>query len=819
MNAGVEVVLLPPNQAGMATNATMRGGFIFHRPPFLRQTFNFNGDADLETAFKEMFFQGASVHRPDFGLTQILVQGSGRLYRLTNVSDSWTVEDITIPGDPNDPAQPRAWFWQSEKWTVCNDGSGKLPIIYDGVTARRSYGPSVLLGTTTAGWTIPAIGSIVQVTLVAPYTGPFNVPVITNGAFYQTIANATAEYNVTLTNFTATPGTPIAVGDDVMVLPNRVGYVVSASAYYQIPAAGSANFIDVTMSAPVGQTGDVIIGSKIFGRTTLDTSTTQITLLLKAPQTPGSSPVNVGDLVTARFNLGPSVLIGEIVNATVNPAVGGTVAIELTTPYSGPSGAVVWIGDAQYSITAPASGPAGTTLNLLNLNDTGTNPAVGQDILSVPELPPGRMGTYARQRNIMSLVDGLGFIVGDIAGGASGTQAENYRDSVLKVTENDFLFGGGTFRIPSSGNIITAIVTTANLDTAFGQGDAQICTDTGMWGLNLPTDRSTWATLTTPLLPASLIGYGPLNHYGTILSNSDVIFRQTDGMASLKFARRDFNQDIGGNTPISREVSNVLDADDKTLLAYGSAITHDNRLLMTSGPLVTQRGVINRGLIAFNFDLVSSLRGKAPPIYDGLWTGLNTFQVITGNFSGVTKSYAFGWHQVNDEVELFEIGKTGDGHLQDNDDTDIEWSLESPPLFRPDQRPKEQRLVRLLNGQLHIQDISGLVTITVKWRPDFNPCWQTWHEAEVCGNINVTDGQPGYRTIGLGEPPPTPCEEANNRPYRVGRFHQVRIEVTGSCKIMAFETSAMVESEDTFVPPLCESVTADDDELLIPVPS
>lgn len=902
-NAGVEVLLLPQSQAAFATNSTFRGGYICARPPYRRQTFNFGGDADLEEAFTKGFFQGAAAYRPDFGQTQIIVQASGRLFRLTNVSGSWLVEEITIPSDPNDSGQPRAWMWQSEKWLIINDGSVRLPIIYDGVVARRSYGPSVLLGTvTSAPSPFPnprVIGEVIEVVLTSPYTGAFNVPVIFNGHFYQTRESQTF-YPAVLKNNGSSRVDPIPVGATVFISSNIIATTtgtvvptgqpwhggttgVSGNPFFSPTDNSDAHYYptgvplpdpdpnlvpaDTTftlqtlgeINAEVGTT--VVVPSKfanavgtsgigaggytlapmqctVVSKTT--TSVTLKTIIAVSPQTlintgnrrlfpvivdGGSITLSTGTIITE---------IGTLIDPFTVPALAASGTVHLSLPYSGPDNQSVGITfvengfattENSFIISKSPTPGLSSTIFLLNLTDTtdaGAAIPTGSpagDILSMPELPAGRMGAYIQQRNVMSLVDGLGFIVGDIAGGAAGTQAENYRDAVLKTTENDFLVGGGTFRVPSSGNIITAIVATANLDRAFGQGEGQIGTDTGMWGLNLPVDRTTWAALTTPLLPASLIGYGPLAQLSTILSNSDVIFRQVDGIASLKFARRDFNEDIGGNTPISREVSNVLDADNKDLLAYSSAITHDNRLLMTAGPLITGRGVIHRGLVALNFDLVSSLRGKAPPIYDGLWTGLNLFQAITGNFSGVTKSYALGWHQVDDVIELFELLPTGAAR-QDNDDTRIVWSVESPPLFRPDGRPKEQRLVRLLNGQLHVRDVAGLVNVTVQWRPDFSPCWQDWHSFEICANVNVTDGQPGYRTpIGLGEPPPTACETANNRPYRVGRFFQVRIEVTGSCKIMGFEASAMYEPEDAFVAPLCEPVSAQESELLIPAPS
>lgn len=826
VNSGVEPLLLPPTQASWGTNATFRGGFISHRSRFQKQVLGFGGSQALQTAVEKGYFQGAWWYRPDFGLTQIVASISGRLFAFVNPGAAWTVTEISIPGDLNDPTIPRVWMWQSEKWLIISDGSGKLPIFYDGVSSRRSYGPSVVLGTvnavvTPASPALAGIGGTVQVTMAAAYSGPFNVPVIFNGAFYQTLAASPTANNAILdTIYTHPLGDTVAVGDQVLAIPSQVGVVISSTLVATSP------FVTIEVVTVVGS-NTVTVGEYVNLASSFGTVTCQVVQIVSTGTTstyrlrvwwPPVIPAGaVVDWILSRVgSTAPNVIIGTV--ATGFTVAAGSNGINLNTPYTGVAGQSVWINNRIYTM-APVPTGSSTTLYLINLSDTatanyGTAPhTLPESLLSVPELPAGRMGAYGMGRNWMCLTDGISFIAGDIVGGAAGTVAYNYRDAVLKTTENTFLAAGGTFRLPGSGNIINSMTFTANLDQSLGQGPLQIGTDSSIFSCDTPTVRADWVKLTNPILTESLIGFGPLAQYSTVLANSDTLFRQIEGLGSLILARRDFNE--WGNTPISREVGRILDKDEKTLLPFGSAVVFDNRFLVTCAPTSGAQGVYHAGLVALNFDLISNLRGKAPPIYDGLWTGLNCLQLVTGNFSGTGRAFAFGYNLDDSKIELYEIVPTLVGGY-DNGVTPIQWNLESPPIFRPDQRGKNELLVRLLQGQIHLRDVVGLVKIKVLYRPDFWPCWIEWNHFEICADTTVANGQPGYRTpVGLGEPSAKGCEAANNRPYRVGRFFQIRVEIEGSCKIMGMEFEAMSEPITPFVPPLCCPV----DSETIPLPT
>lgn len=846
VNSGISPTLLPKNQLAWALNSTVRGGHITDRPPYNIQEFDFGADTALETLVLSGYFQGAAVYRPDYGPSEIIAQVSGHIVRFSQLADEkWHVTDISIVGDLNSSTAYQCWMWQSEKWLIISDGTGALPIFYDGTSCRRSLGPSVLYATALAFSVVkpPPIGSIMNVTLGVAWSGPFNIPVIMNGAIYQPIENPTGGYNIILQNIDDTPGHVVPDGTDVIIDPNILGSASVAATgnwaggitHCVIPGYCSTTYTE-TISVQVNSVTAFSVGQSVLIETNNGTKTFTVSSIsagtsivvfqrqqqsflqgLLAPATPPAPPVDTiaaGTVIRAATNIGPSYSVGKV-DAFAAPVVGGTLTAKLDQVYSGASNQLCSILGKFYTITPVVSGAGGLTLYLINLSDTSTaNYDATEDIYSVPELPAGRMGAYGMGRNWLCLVDGISYIASDIVGGAAGTQASNYRDSVLRISENEYLNGGGTFRLPSSGNIITSMTFSTNLDTSLGQGPLQIGTDTGMFSNLSPTDRTTWTALTNPIQTQSLLGQGPLGQNSTVLANSDILFRSIDGIGSLVIARRNFNE--WGNTPISREVQRAFENDNITLLQFGSGVVFDNRLLMTCYPSVSSAGVFHQGLTALNFDLVSNLRGKAPPAYDGLWTGLNLLQCLNGNFSGSGRAFAFGFNTSTNQIELYELMRTDSDHFDTTaeGDTRIEWLFETAALFREDIKPKSE-LIRLLDAEIEIQDVDGVVDFEIQYKPDYYPCFTTWRSFQICADQTQDNSKPGYRTrLSLGDPTGESCEANNNRLLHVGHFFEFCVKIVGHCKFMGMRVQATTQPESDFAPPVCASVSS----ATIPVP-
>ena len=898
VNSGLNPILLRKDQLAFATNATVRGGYIGPRPPYRKMTLVFD-PSTIQDAFEQGFFQGATTYRPDFGNHLLLDSTSGAIYKCVISGTTITVTDVSIVGDPNPATTGQVWMWQGEKWVIINNGTS-LPIIFDGVSCRRSYGASVVLGTATAfvPASPPPIGETVLVTLTAPYTGPFNVPVQFNGAFYQTIANAgtTPTYDVTLTNISVpsykTNGNGVIethVGDNVPVgttisVENQLVAAVSAPGVFNTPTTfppeapttpgnpgllGSVtlntvegivpgNTVLVILAVGAGTNSDpncVSLVSNFFRGiyvTSVDSASKTITGIMGSGcgygLSDGSSVISTNftsltvDSPTSHayyvgvesytgyvINSKPwlSVPIGKTTAAFVNPAVGASVVIKLDVPYTGANGQLVTIGDAHYLISNVPTVP-GMLITMVNLSDEPQTPAVNytnpSDITSVPEFPAGRMGAYGMGRNWMSLPDGISFMAGNIVGGEAGTQAENYRDSILKTTENDYL-DTGTFRLPSAGDVITAMTFTTTLDASLGQGPLQVFTATNAFSVNAPVDRVTWQSLTFPILTQSLIGIGALAQQSMFAVNSDTFFRSLVGWYSLIQARRDISEQWG-NTPMTREMERVLNQEDKSQLAYVSGIQFDNRALFSAVPQPTGRGVTSVALVALNLDPISSIGGKSPPIYDGSWTGLNTLQLLRAVVDSKDRAFAFVQNVTDQKIEIWELLSTtdvGDSYsvqservIFDNNgttDTRIEWSFETSVLL------KEQPgmpLLKLEGGEMYVEDMVGEVDVTVQYKPDSYPCWVPWKRFSLCAERATTDDpnlKPGFKAkAGFGEPPlkeivngaeVTYCDPYSKQQLRLGHRFQLKFLFRGHLRFLGCKIGASIQPELPLAKPEC----------------
>lgn len=491
-----------------------------------------------------------------------------------------------------------------------------------------------------------------------------------------------------------------------------------------------------------------------------------------------------------------SAVLGVIVGDTTNMTLGGSITFKNGGNYLVQNiVSVTKIDIVNLTGVTGKTVPAGTVVEFSKVST---------------ELPPGAMGAYGQGQNWFALPDLRQFTASDQVGDSSGTQANDYRDAVLNISRNLFLAGGGNFVVPGVSGEIRAFAFVPTLDASLGQGPLQCITPNFVFSVNVPPDVLTWQSLTNPILPANLVSYGGLGQWSSTVANADLIMRSVDGLRSLALARRDFN--TWGATPISREVDPIVTADPQALLPFVSTIVFDNRILMTAQPVVSPGGVYWKQIIALNLDPVSSLRGKAPSIYDGSWTGINVLQLLKGQFSGVERAFAFTYNTTSQKIELYEIYETAPldpipkplGPQQgffDNGTQAITSIIRTPVMLKevPGKGPMD--LCRLIDGEIWVDSLQQTVEFQVFYRPDSYPCWVPWHGFGVCAPLASDDpnAQPGYRTrFGLGEPSGVPCEQSNNRPFRVGYWFQFKIVATGPFRFLGMQVKAVTEPDTQY---------------------
>lgn len=424
--------------------------------------------------------------------------------------------------------------------------------------------------------------------------------------------------------------------------------------------------------------------------------------------------------------------------------------------------------------------------------------------LGVGELPTGTVMAYANGRVWVANPARNGFMAGDIVGGPSGTPGYNFKDAILKTSENSYLATNGNFSIPANLGPITAMVTPAAIDTSLGQGPLQVFTETGICSVNAPVDRETWQKLQYPIQSISVLNSGAVSQAATVLVNSDIWYRGGDGLRSFQITRRDATQ--WAQTPLSREMRPILDADQQDTplspsanrMAFASAALFDNRLLVTTScRWEADNQVTWRALVSLDFDplnAVANLTQRNPPAYDGIWTGRRILQVLAdGN-----DCFLFTLNSDN-ENEVWKITKDA---LFDNRSTRVQWSYETPAFSFNDKGFERKSLD---TGVLFYSDIQGEVDHTVYFRPDQDACWHTWASWQVCANNETcvlsdcaapANLQPQYRPYERLPMPNDDCDPASGKPFRHGYEFQVRHEITGHCSVRKLVVIAHQMEED-----------------------
>lgn len=426
----------------------------------------------------------------------------------------------------------------------------------------------------------------------------------------------------------------------------------------------------------------------------------------------------------------------------------------------------------------------------------------------IPEVPVGGPTCYGLNRVWVS--QGRQYVAGDLAGDPSGTAQEGYRDAVLKFSENTFLNGGGAFSLPTNAGLITAMGVTAAPNTALGQSNIIIATSKVICSTSVPTDRTQWQNTTTPLQTIVQTAYGIVGQDQQCQINSDNWYRRPDGYSSLVLAVRNMNAGFG-NRPMSREMNRILPYDDDELLAYGSMVNFDNRMLATLSPFQTPNGVAHRGLAVLDFDIISSIQGVkgsdfysgfsilTQPAWEGVWTGVNILKILTGDFDGVYRCFAFVSSAAG-KIELWEITKANNFDSPDGViDAPIDWWYETRSMICGDAFGYKA----LMTAELTYDSLLGNVAFDMKFRPDIYPFWQDWAQWSEC--VTYKDCPPPCNPViyasqyrpkhGLPEPPDT-MVPAISRPMKFGYEFQTRLEVTGRARIKQFRITCRDVAEN-----------------------
>lgn len=421
------------------------------------------------------------------------------------------------------------------------------------------------------------------------------------------------------------------------------------------------------------------------------------------------------------------------------------------------------------------------------------------------EVPCGTVMAYGQGRLWVTLPDRRSFVASNlIYDPSTGTDTLQFRDSVLRFTENELIDAGASFGVPIEAGLITSMKFAGNMDNSTGQAPLSVFTDDSVFTVDAPFDRELWAQMQSPIQTVGLPTGGSSGANAVTAVNGDLWFRDRLGVRSFQVARREFGQ--WNNTPLSRAVSEVLDHDDLNRLGMVSAAEFDNRMLMTVCPQqVWGRGVVHLGLVALDFAKVSDTDdldiSSKLPAWEGLWTGLRILQVVTGSFNKVKRCFVFALNPDTDDIEVWELTRDA---WYDAYDNPIEWKLYTPEYTFGD----STILKELKMAELWIRDLQGnsanKPTLAISYRPDEYPNWTDWYEWSLCpesfncGEQLCTGVMKQAQTracLHLPEPEDACRPGQRDAPMRQGYTLSTRFVVTGAMTLSRYRMHGIPKTD------------------------
>jgi len=429
------------------------------------------------------------------------------------------------------------------------------------------------------------------------------------------------------------------------------------------------------------------------------------------------------------------------------------------------------------------------------------------------EIPPAGPMDYYMGR--LWYAFGRQYCAGDIVGSqASGTAPYNFRDSILKTTENPVSLAGDAFIVPTMAGNIRALKHSANLDTALGEGQLYPFTRKNIYATSVPVTRALWSTLSEPLQRVVQRDFGSVGDRCVVPVNGDLFYQAMDGIRSLAIAVRNFGE--WGNVPISRPEQRVLRFNDRALMRFASGINFDNRMLQTVVPFQTPVGVAHQGIIPFDFDLLGSMADRLPPVWEGMYEGLYVLQLLEADFGGLHRAFAVVVSKLTGNIDIWELTTQDrfDSQVNGNGDR-VNWYLETPAYTWGD-----PFMFKELDGlELWFDKMLGTVQFMVEYKVDQNPCWIQWHswkqcvakdcredpDAVSCPEYPVQPYCEGFRATVSLPTPPKKCEPNNARPSTWGYQFQIRLTIKGWCRLRGLRIYALPRMKEPYKNMVCAS--------------
>lgn len=343
-----------------------------------------------------------------------------------------------------------------------------------------------------------------------------------------------------------------------------------------------------------------------------------------------------------------------------------------------------------------------------------------------PQVPVSTISTFNNNRLFVANA-GVEFTAGDPVGNLATPEAPITFTEVLEPAQ---AFTGQTFSLgtQNDGQTITAMGFIQQNDKSTGIGPLFVATKDSVYYYRADLPRTDWESVdfgSVLLFNAGIAGPRAVTNV-----NSDLIFLSGEGyLHALSTSRNDSER--WGNVPISREVENYLKFQEEELKEFAFIGYYGNRVYIGANPyrvnaLDTNERLttdyVHGGMVVLSMDNLSSLRGKAPPAWEGLWTGVAAMDFV------------------NVDTQGYVIGKTGGINgvymIDETMTVDIVQGVKRPIqsyVYTREYQFKSPLLDKTVNAMMFpLHDLKGKVDVQVEYRPSHSKNFAKFGSFEHC---------------------------------------------------------------------------------------
>ncbi len=344
---------------------------------------------------------------------------------------------------------------------------------------------------------------------------------------------------------------------------------------------------------------------------------------------------------------------------------------------------------------------------------------------AIDEVPIGSAMAFGNGRLWVVTKGGRNLKAGNIYDGDIGSE--------LLFTETEYLLGGGAFYYPFD---LTGLGFLPVNNTASGYGSLMVFGSRNLISLRAEvTQRDLWQII-PGFQTIVLDGIGTPSHHSITRVDQDLYWRDEQGqIRSVRSAAQEAQGP--GNTSLSREVSRIVNYETPAWLRLCSGVYVNNRLLFTAAPLINTplpQNIVFQKLISLDCAPLASIRGKAPPAYDGEWTGAYILRVVQGTFRGEKRSFAVVQRGMQNSLWEFTDGLREDSYLDGGNPAKI-TPIESSVEFRRFDFGDPSAPKCLTRCDVYPSQIEGDVEVSVYWRVGNRNQWNLWGSFDACAEM------------------------------------------------------------------------------------